>query len=93
MKTFTFYRKDLVGLLHNYKRAVSLHVRDLIAQGKDLRLVTLKESEQFTEDFIDEMLRDGELKIEHILDDIDEVLEKTMGKKIKDYIQEKREEN
>ena len=55
-------------------------VRKMIAEGKDPRFVTREETRKIDERFIDDLIANECVKVEDILDLVDQILKYTHGK-------------
>lgn len=92
-KMYSFDKENLINLLKNYRRYFTKQIKEKALQnskeGKDMYDITNTEIDEKIEEFIDESMRRGEIKLETIFDEIDEVLEKTHGKSLQEVARDK----
>lgn len=65
---------------------MALKCRELISQGKDPREATYAQTRQWTEQFFDEEVARGEVKLGDVLDDVEDIISKLGGKFPQDYV-------
>lgn len=92
-KHYMLYREDLINLLLNHKTYISQKAREAIAQGRDITQIPLSETKYWTERFFDEQVEKGSIKVEHILDQVDEIVKHTHGKTAREIAQQIKESN
>jgi hypothetical protein len=78
-KHYMFYRADIINLLLNYKSYLSKKINDAINAGEPMSSMTIGRTALWTEEFFDEQIKMGEVKLEHLLDEVDSIMEKTHG--------------
>lgn len=78
-KHYIFYREDILKLLNNNKIFLARKIQDLVKQGIDISEIKQKERLLWDEEFFDEEVERGSIKLEHILDEVDDILKKTHG--------------
>lgn len=75
-KNYIMNREELKNVILGAKSYIADFCREMIAQGKDPTKLTYRQTDQVIEDYIDSL---QEIKIDDILDNVDEVLLKTTG--------------
>lgn len=91
MTNYILDREKLNEILLGHKTFISQKCRDLAAQGIDLTKLTYRETDKFTEEYIDTIIK--HMPVETMLDDIDEALSKSGLKSSKEYLKEQDERN
>lgn len=89
-KQYIFYKKDVINLLLNHKSYISKKAKEAMALGRDITKITIEETTQWTEQFFQEEIERGAVQLEDILDDVDEILKRTMGKTTLEVVEEKK---
>lgn len=84
-KSYIFDYENIINLLLNHKRYISLKAQELMTAGRDIRHVKQSETRYWTEQFFKEEIARGELKTSDIFDDIEDILKKTTGETINEY--------
>lgn len=84
MTNFILDKEKLREILLEHKHFISQKVKTLIAQGIDVRNLTFAETNKFTDEFIETMIK--KLPVDNLLDEIDEFMEKTLGYNSKKYL-------
>lgn len=92
-KHYVFYREDIINLLMNHKHYIAQKGREVLARGESLKSVTNETLMQWTAEFFDQLVEKGEIKLEHILDEVDEILKHTHGMTTLERAKQKKEEN
>jgi hypothetical protein len=84
MTNYMIDRNKLKEILLSHKAFISQRCKKLISQGVNVSTLTYGETEKFTDEFIDTII--DVLPLDSLLDEVDELLNKTIGKKSKDYM-------
>lgn len=77
-------KEKLKEILLAHKTFVSQRIMKLKESGVDITRITYRESEKFTDEFIETMI--NKLPLDNLLDKVDEALIKTTGKSSKDFM-------
>jgi hypothetical protein len=88
-RQYIFYREDILGLLNNHKKWCHKKVKDWVTNGGKLTELTYSVTAKWTEEYFDEEMTRSEIKIEHIMDDVEDILQKVTGKSIKEWAKER----
>lgn len=84
MKNYIMNKEKLREVLLGHKTFISHKCRALMEQGVDIQKLTYKETDKFTDEYIDTMIQS--LEVYKLLDQVDEVMEKTLGFNSKDEL-------
>lgn len=87
MSNYIIDKQKLKEILLMHKTFISQKCQKLMSKGVDVRKLTYKETDKFTDEFIDTMI--SKLPIDSILDQVDEVMKKTVGYTSKEFMKEK----
>lgn len=88
MKNYILNKQQLKEILLQHKTFFSNKVKDLIAKGIDISKLTYRETNKFTDEFIEKIIDD--LPIDSLLDQVDEVMQQTVGYTSKEVIEERK---
>ena len=91
MTHYILDREKLNEILLGHKTFISQKCRDLAAQGVDLTKLTYRETDKFTEEYIDTIIKS--FPVEKMMDDIDKLLSDAGLKSSKEYLREEDERN
>ncbi len=75
-KSYILSREDLRNVIIGAKTFIAHKCREMIEKGQDPTKLTYRQTDAIIDEFIDSL---KELKMEDVLDQVDEVLEKTTG--------------
>ncbi|CAB4166438.1 hypothetical protein UFOVP844_29 [uncultured Caudovirales phage] len=77
MTNYVLDRPKLREILLLHKSFISKKCHDLIAEGVDISKLTYRETDKFTDEFIDTMIKS--LPVDSLLDQVDVVMKETVG--------------
>jgi seryl-tRNA(Sec) selenium transferase len=75
-KDYILSREDLKKVILGAKTFIAQRCREMLARGEDPTKLTYRQTDAAIEEYIDSL---KEIKMEEVLDRVDEVLEKTTG--------------
>lgn len=84
MKNYIMSKEKLKEVLLGHKTFFSQKCRILMEQGVDIYKLTYQDTNKFTDEYIDTMIQS--LEVDKLLDQVDEVMEKTLGFNSKDEL-------
>lgn len=87
MTNYVIDKEKLKEILLGHKSFISLKCCELSSQGIDISKITYKESDKFTDEFIDIVI--NTLPVDALLDKVDEVMKKTVGYTSKEMMNRK----
>lgn len=87
-KDYILSRQDLKNVIIGAKTFIAERCREMIARGQDPTKLTYRQTDAVIDDYIDSL---KEVKLEEVLDKVDEILEHTTGISINELL--KRELN
>lgn len=82
-KSYILSREDLKNVITGAKNFIGHKCREMIEKGQDPTKLTYRQTDAIIDEFIDSIT---ELKMEEILDLVDEVLQETRGINIKELL-------
>ncbi len=89
-KSYILSREDLKNIIVGSKSFIGHKCREMIRQGKDPSKLTYRQTDAMIDEFIDSI---KEIKMEDVLDQVDEVLEKTTGINTRELLNRKKNES
>jgi len=90
MKNYILNREELKNVIMAAKTYIGKYCREMIERGEDPTKLTYRQTDQVLEEFIDSI---PEMKVDHILDKVDEILLKTTGLTSRDFKYKKEEKD
>lgn len=91
MTNYVLDKENLKLVLLAHKAFVSDRIMKWKEEGRDLATITYRESDKITDEFIEKMI--NQLPIDTLLDQVDEVMRKTMGTDSKTILNEANRDN
>lgn len=83
-KSYVLSREDLRNVILGAKTFIANRCREMIAKGQDPTKLTYRQTDAIIDEFIDSL---KELRMEDVLDKVDEVLQQTHGINSKDLLE------
>lgn len=81
-KDYILSRQDLKNVIIGAKSFLAQKCIEMISRGEDPRKATYKQTDALIDEFIDSL---KEVRMENMLDKLDEIIEKTSGVNIKEF--------
>lgn len=91
MTDYIMNRDKLKEVLLGHKTFIATKCRELMAQGVDVTKLTYRETDKFTDEYIDTIIKS--FPVERMMNDIDKLLKDAGLKSSQEYLEEESERN